>query len=74
MKGGSEVNREHERETVAERAWRGIRLLRSVLREIFDESAYTRFLERRAVPSSRQAYADFLQEGQAARERRPRCC
>jgi|HubBroStandDraft_6_1064221.scaffolds.fasta_scaffold39902_2 hypothetical protein len=53
---------------------RTLEVLRSVLREIFDESAYARFLERQAVPSSRQAYADFLHEGDAGRERRPRCC
>jgi hypothetical protein len=55
-------------------AWRWLTLLRSVLSEIFDESAYARFLDRRGIESSRQAYADFLQEAQAAGERRPRCC
>jgi hypothetical protein len=49
-------------------------LFRSVLREIFDESAYTRFLERHGMPSSHAAYAEFLREREAARERRPRCC
>jgi hypothetical protein len=53
---------------------RGFVLLRGILREIFDESAYSRFLERRGVTSSREAYAEFLREGQATRERRPRCC
>ena len=48
--------------------------LRSVLREIFDESAYARFLTRRQIATSPQAYADFLRETQAHRERRPRCC
>jgi hypothetical protein len=52
----------------------GFALLRATLREIFDESAYTRFLERRGLASSREAYAEFLREGQAARERHPRCC
>ena len=46
----------------------------STLREIFDESAYTRFLERQKLRSSRQAYAAFLRENQRQRERRPRCC
>jgi hypothetical protein len=55
-------------------AWRWLTLLRSVLSEIFDESAYARFLDRRGIESSREAYADFMQEGEAARERRPRCC
>jgi hypothetical protein len=53
---------------------RSFALLRAVLREIFDESAYARFLERRGVRSSREAYAEFLREGQATRERRARCC
>jgi hypothetical protein len=47
---------------------------RSMLLEIFDESAYARFLERRQIATSTQAYADFLREMQAHRERRPRCC
>ena len=49
-------------------------LARSTFREIFDESAYGRFLERRGISSSRVAYAEFLRETQTARERRPRCC
>jgi len=49
-------------------------LLVAALREIFDESAYTRFLERRQVQSSREAYAAFLQEHGAAKARRPKCC
>jgi hypothetical protein len=49
-------------------------LARSTFREIFDESAYGRFLERRGISSSRTAYAEFLRETQTARERRPRCC
>lgn len=53
---------------------RGFNLARSILLEIFDESAYARFLERRGTAASREAYAEFLREGQAARERRPRCC
>jgi hypothetical protein len=46
----------------------------SALREIFDESAYTRFLDRQRLPSSPHAYAAFLRENQRPRERRPRCC
>jgi hypothetical protein len=53
------------------RAWS---VLRSVVLEIFDESAYARFLARNAIPSSRDAYAAFLHEQQALRARRPRCC
>jgi hypothetical protein len=50
-----------------------LRTLLAALREIFDEAAYQRFLERASLASSPQAYAEFLRE----RERistRPRCC
>jgi len=50
------------------------RLLLAALREIFEESAYERFLKRRGCGSSREAYAAFLHETQHARERRARCC
>jgi hypothetical protein len=51
-----------------------VRLLMSALREIFDESAYIRFLKRRQVPSSRAAYSAFCREHEANKERRPKCC
>ena len=53
---------------------RSLALLAATLREIFDESAYDRFLARRAVARSRASYLAFLEENSAARERRPRCC
>ncbi|HZS96381.1 MAG TPA: hypothetical protein VFA40_06365 [Terriglobales bacterium] len=53
------------------RAWT---ILGAVLREIFDESAYARFLERRQLTTSPDAYAEFLAESRQQRERRPRCC
>jgi Selenoprotein, putative len=59
---------------LCERCTKVGRTLRSTLREIFDESAYARFLARRQVATSPQAYADFLRELQTQRERRPRCC
>jgi hypothetical protein len=46
----------------------------AALREIFDESAYGRFLERRRLRTSPEAYAEFLLENEANRQRRPRCC
>ena len=49
-------------------------IMLAVLREIFDESAYARFLQRNRMKSSRAAYAAFLRESEAARARRPRCC
>jgi hypothetical protein len=49
-------------------------LLLAALREIFDESAYTRFLSRTQTVSSREAYSAFCRECDAAKARRPRCC
>lgn len=52
-------------------AWQ---LLLAALREIFDESAYARFLERSGMRSSPDAYAAFWAERERAHSRRPRCC
>jgi len=49
-------------------------MLITVIREIFDESAYARFLNRTQKPSSPQAYAAFRSEYEALKARRPRCC
>jgi hypothetical protein len=46
----------------------------AALREIFDESAYERFLARNQVESSRLAWAAFIREQGARREKRARCC
>lgn len=46
----------------------------AILREIFDESAYARFLTSRRLVSSTGAYAEFLHETEHDRARRPRCC
>ena len=48
--------------------------LAAVLREIFDEAAYARFLQRQRAASSREAYGEFLRECEQARVRRARCC
>ena len=53
---------------------RVLTVLVAALREIFDESAYERFLTRAEVTSSPTAYKDFLREGEIAKARRPRCC
>lgn len=45
-----------------------------ILKEIFDESAYQRFLDRTHLKSSANAYAVFRQENEQAKSRRPRCC
>jgi hypothetical protein len=49
-------------------------VLRAALREIFDESAYDRFLVRNRLDSSSEAYAAFRHEHELAKSRRPRCC
>ena len=46
----------------------------AMLREIFDESAYARYLEKNQLCSSREAYAGFLREHELVKARRPRCC
>lgn len=46
----------------------------AMLREIFDESAYARFLKRTRMQSSPQAYAVFSREREAGKNRCPRCC
>ncbi len=55
-------------------ALRASRIVGDALREIFDEAAYARYLSRRGVASSSEAYRGFLRESEQARERRPRCC
>jgi hypothetical protein len=51
-----------------------IRTFRSALREIFDESAYDRFLLRTHAPRSVTSYRDFMRERDAAMLKKPRCC
>ena len=46
----------------------------ATLREIFDEAAYDRFLQREHSVSSCAAYAAFRRETEDAKARRPRCC
>ena len=53
---------------------RAFAALGEVLKEIFDESAYQRFLNRSQLQSSSRAYAMFREENEQARLRRPRCC
>lgn len=50
------------------------KILLATLREIFDESAYARFLERAKMQSSRDAYAAFCREREAMKSRAHRCC
>jgi hypothetical protein len=49
-------------------------IVAKMLREIFDESAYDRFLSRHQVPTGRASYAAFLREQETMKARRPKCC
>lgn len=51
-----------------------LRILLEILREIFDENAYARYLARNGASASRASYAAFLREIECTRARRPRCC
>jgi hypothetical protein len=50
----------------------GVTIL-AALREIFDESAYGRFLQRSGQAPCRASYREFLLERQSAKAP-PRCC
>jgi len=50
------------------------RIVLATLREIFDETAYDRFLRRTQMESSPAAYAAFWREKASSHERRPKCC
>ena len=45
-----------------------------MLREIFDETAYERYLQRAGRAGSAEAYAEFLREREQGAAPRPRCC
>lgn len=49
-------------------------ILRAVLREVFEESAYERFCAREGVAASSGSYADFLRETEKVRQQKIRCC
>lgn len=50
-----------------------LRILINTLQEIFDEAAYTRFLQRTKTASSPAAYATFWRERESHAPK-PRCC
>jgi len=56
---------------LAKFAWE---ILTATLCEIFDESAYQRFLERTSSLRSKESYRLFLLERESATLRKPRCC
>jgi len=50
------------------------RIIRAMLREIFEESAYERFCTREEIAVGRESYAQFLRETEQARQQKVRCC
>ena len=46
----------------------------AVLREIFDEAAYERFLIRHGLEANSEGYAAFRRDHEDRKARRPRCC
>jgi hypothetical protein len=53
---------------------RFFRVVREMLREIFEESAYERFCMREGVGVNRESYADFLTETGRAKQPKIKCC
>ena len=53
---------------------KAIRILGATLHEIFDESAYDRFLRQTNATRSVPSYRAFTQERDAAMLKKPRCC
>jgi hypothetical protein len=62
------------RERCAQAFRQVLSLMLATVREIFDESAYQRFLAQRQLGSSRATYALFLREQETRRARQPKCC
>lgn len=56
------------------RVRRSFAITLDALREIFDESAYSRFLARHRLAPSCESYAAFCNENSQARANRARCC
>jgi hypothetical protein len=59
---------------ISSRLAAGFEILLAALREIFDESAYERFLKQEELASSAGAYAEFCRSRDQMKIRRPRCC
>jgi len=53
---------------------RAIQIILAIAREIFEESAYGRYLSRANMPSSPESYAAFRREYELMKARRPKCC
>jgi hypothetical protein len=73
--GNREVGKSGDRKALArEMMNRVTQTIRATLREIFDESAYDRFLLRTHAPRSVASYGAFTRERDAYLLKKPRCC
>jgi len=73
--GNREIGKSGDRKALAlETMNRVMQTIRATLREIFDESAYERFLLRTHASRSVASYRAFTRERDAAMLKRPRCC
>lgn len=66
----------HGQERLCHMGWlqHAVALLVSVAQEIFDETAYQRFLRRTQSQTCAESYARFRKEHDALKARRARCC
>lgn len=53
---------------------RFLRLIRAVLREIFEEAAYERFCVREGLVVNRGSYVRFLRDADKQNRTRVKCC
>ena len=53
---------------------RFLRVLKAMLREVFEEAAYERFCAREGSAVNQESYAKFLREAEQTTQRRVRCC
>jgi hypothetical protein len=73
--GNREIEKSgHRKDLAPELMNRVMRTIRAVVREIFDESAYDRFLLRTHASRSVASYRAFTRERDAAMLKKPRCC
>jgi DNA-directed RNA polymerase subunit N (RpoN/RPB10) len=53
---------------------RFLRLIRAVLREIFDEAAYERFCARESLIANKNSYRRFLRYNDQSKPPKIKCC
>jgi hypothetical protein len=53
---------------------RVLRLIRAVLREIFEEAGYERFCMQEELPAGQQSYSRYLEQMKNTAKQKIRCC